>query len=142
MDWDPKVEELTNKFKEMLKTDIKLNPNFESNFAILKKNAGVKAVGLREDWEARIGSFFLSYFEGLHYQMEWKKFGEDDMLQEGFEEAVPKHEIQLVIAEKLETGKSNYNECLIKDGIFTLQTQPKTWDSNINDAGQYIIEML
>ena len=139
-EWDPKVEEMTGKFKEMLKTDIKLEPNFESNFAMLKKNA--KAAGLREDWEARIGGFFMSYYDGLHYQMQWKQFGEDDMLQEGFQEAVTKNEIAIVVVDKLETGKSNYNECLIKDGVLCLHTTPKTWDTNINDAGQYIIDML
>lgn len=140
-DWDPKIEELTKKIADMLKVpNLKLEPNFESNFAILKENE--KKAGLREDWESRIGDFFYKYFDGLHYTLNWKKFGEDDMLQEGFQEAVSKNEIALKVVEKLETGKSNYNEIVIKDGVLCIQTTPKTWDSNIGDAAQYIIDML
>lgn len=139
--YDPNVEDIRKKIADMVKMpDLKLEPNFESNFEMLKKNA--KAAGIREDWESRIGDFFLKYFDGLRYTLEWKKFGEDDMLHEGFQEAVSKGEVHIKVVEKLETGKSNYNECVIKDSILYLQTTPKTWDSNINDSAAHIIDML
>lgn len=137
--WDPKIGDLQKQIGALLEMpDIKLEPNFESNYAILKANE--KKAGLRDDWEACFGNFFYLYFEGLLSTLQWKQFGEDEMLREGFQEGISKGEVQLKVVEKLEKG--NYNECQVKDGVLYLLTQPKTWDTNISDCATNIIDLL
>ena len=65
------------------------------------------------------GGTFVSYFEGAEYILKYQKFGEDDMLQEGFNEAVEKGEIAIRIVDKLNAG--SYNESVIEDGVLYLQ---------------------
>ena len=140
-DWDSKIEELQKKIGALLEMpDIKLEPNFESNFAVIKAKAGEKKSGVREDWEYYLGSFTYQYFEGLLSTLEWKEFGDDDMLREGFQEGVSKGEVRFRVVEKLE--KANYNECLLEDGVLCLQTQPKTFGVNMSDCASNIIELL
>jgi hypothetical protein len=52
--------------------------------------------------------------------LENQKFGSDDLLQEGFQEAINKNEIALKIVDKLDCGGS-YNEVVIKDGVLIVQ---------------------
>jgi hypothetical protein len=117
MRYDPEIGGLQKKIAEMLKdSEIKLNPNFEANFAKLKESE--KSSGLRADWETCFGDFTLKYFDALRYTLDWKKFGEDDMLQEGFAEAVDKHEIVVRVVDSLESG---YNRCKVEGGILYLE---------------------
>jgi hypothetical protein len=55
--------------------------------------------------------------------MDYKNFKEDDMLQEGFNDVIDKHEIAFRIVEKLNKG-SGYNECIVENGILYLQVSP------------------
>jgi hypothetical protein len=140
-DWDPKIEELQKQIGTLLEMpDIKLEPNFESNFAVFKAKASEKKSGIRDDWESYLGSFTYQYFEGLMSTLQWKEFGDDDMLREGFQEGVSKGEVQFKVVEKLEKG--NYNECLLKDGVLYMQTEPKNFGTNISDCASNIIELL
>jgi len=130
----------SKKFATMLAVDeFTLNPMFEENFEIMKKHSGDKDV--RDDWEQNLGSFTQKYFEGCSWQMTNKKFGEDDMLQEGFQEAVEKNQIALRVVEELKKG-SGYNECIIEDGVLYIQTQPKNFGTNVDYACQDIMDIL
>ncbi|KAK9424860.1 putative Glycosyltransferase 2-like domain-containing protein [Seiridium unicorne] len=119
-DYDPKIEEIRENIANLIaKPDIKLNPNFEETFAKLKEESRVEKTELREDWEKYIGYMAFQYFEGLVSQMQWQKFENDDLLQEGFNEAVDKGEITLRIVDRLKEGL--YGECEVEDGVLYLQ---------------------
>ncbi|KAI0397975.1 hypothetical protein F5Y17DRAFT_256931 [Xylariaceae sp. FL0594] len=140
-EYDPKIDAVRARVGEILaKPDIKLNPNFEANFAKLQAESKVKKTDLRQDWESVLGSYTLLYFEGLVSQLQWQKFPDDDLLQEGLNEAVDKGEIVLRIVDNLKNG--TYNEAVIEDGVLYLQTTPQKWGSNITDAAQNLVDML
>jgi hypothetical protein len=118
--WDPEYAAIQTKFAEMLqKPDFKLNPNFEDSYKKLAAAAKAKGSQVREDWESNLGGFTLQYFDGALYQMNSEKFGEDDMLQEGFNDAVEKAEMAFRIVDKLKYD--SYCECEIEDGVLYLQ---------------------
>lgn len=115
-DYESPIEDIQEAIGKLLGVpDIKLNPNFESNAAALAK-AGDKG---RSDWDSSLGRSTLSYFDGLKSQLEYKGFRDDDMLQEGFQEGVPKNEIQLRVVDKLVKGR--YHETFIEDGVLVIQ---------------------
>jgi hypothetical protein len=129
-DYEPKISESQKKIAEYLEQpDIKLTPNFEANFAVLKEESGKKKTELRDDWESNIGYMTLKYFEGIAWQLKSQKFDDDEMLREGFNEAVDKGEIAFRVVEKLQKG--SYNEVVIDGGVCYIQvgrvTIPLEW---------------
>ncbi|KAI1148179.1 hypothetical protein F4825DRAFT_434915 [Nemania diffusa] len=139
--YDNKIEEVRARVAELLaKPDIKLNPNFEANFAALLAESKVKKNGLNKDWESQFGGWIRMYFQGLASGLEWQKFEDDELLQEGFHEAVDKGEVVFRIVDTLKEG--SYNECVIEDGILYLQTTPKRWGSNMSDVAQKLVDKL
>ncbi|KAK3694411.1 hypothetical protein B0T22DRAFT_70583 [Podospora appendiculata] len=142
-DYDSNIKAVLHKVAEMLgKTDedIKLNPNFEDTFAKLDAASKVKGNSVRDDWQQNMGSFALKYFEGLVWQMNYQKVGEDEMVQEGFLEAVEKLEIAFRIVEKL--TYDSYCEVVIEDGVLYLQSTAATWGTNIDYAASKLIDQL
>jgi len=112
---EPEIEKLTKEVQTILNNEnLKLNPNWVAVFDKLKSSKMD-----RDDWDSNLGSFLKYYFEGLVSQLKYQKFDGDDMLQEGFNEVVEKGEIAFRVVDKLE--KSNYNECVIEDGVLYLQ---------------------
>ena len=95
---------------------LKLTPNFEYNYGVLSA-MGDKA---GSHWGANLGQATLSYFQGVRSSLENRKFGSDDLLQEGIPEAINKNEITLKIVDNLDCGGS-YNEVVIKDGLLIVQ---------------------
>ncbi|KAI1330466.1 hypothetical protein F5Y16DRAFT_363247 [Xylariaceae sp. FL0255] len=138
--YDPQIKSVEDKIKELLGKPLALTPNWEANFAKLKEESKKKKTELRKDWETGFGNAVLGYFQGVAYQLEWKKFEDDDMLQEGFFDAVEKAEVQLRVVDKLE--KRHYNESKIEDGVLVLQTTPHHWNSNVNDPAENIVDLL
>lgn len=67
-------------------------------------------------------------------------FKDDDMLQEGIQEAVTKGEISLQVVDKLASG--NYNCVILEDGSLVMQTTPANWWSNVDDVGSNILDIL
>jgi hypothetical protein len=59
------------------------------------------------------------YFEGFVGQLEYQKFGEDEMLREGFNEGVEKGIVEFRVLEKMKF--ETYCECEIEDGVLYLQ---------------------
>lgn len=116
-DYDAKVEECRKQFADVTgNADFKLNGNFDDTFA--KLSAANKS-DVHQDWQSRLGGFTLSYFEGLIYQMRYIKVADDEMVQEGFNEAVEKGEAAFRIVDSLKYG--SYCECVIEDGVLYLQ---------------------
>ncbi|KAI1164144.1 hypothetical protein F5B18DRAFT_650863 [Nemania serpens] len=140
-DFDAKIETTRARIAELVaRPDIKLNPNFEENFSKLLAESKVKKNGLNRDWQEQFGGWTQKYFEGLASGLEWQKFEDDELLQEGFNEGVEKGEVVFRIVDKLQQG--SYNECVIEDGVLYLQTTPKTWGSNISDVAQKLVDKL
>lgn len=139
-DYDPEIENIRKRIAGIIKKDdIKLNPNWESCFTALKAARDGGNKDLREDWETQLGSMHKLYFEGVVSQLDWQKFGEDEMLQEGLNEAVEKGEIAFRIVDKLGGG---YNECVIEDGIMYLQTTPSNYAVNITECARNLVDLL
>ncbi len=118
--YDPKIAATQTKIGALLeKPDIKLVPNFEDTFAKLQAASKVKGNDVRDDWQENLGEFALKYFEGLAWQMKSQKFEDDDMLREGFTEAVDKGEITFRIVDTLKYG--SYGEVVIEGGVLYIQ---------------------
>ncbi|TEA15058.1 hypothetical protein C8034_v002770 [Colletotrichum sidae] len=140
-DYEEKIEETRKKLGDMLeKPDIVLVPNFEANFARIREEAGKKKSEVRDDWEGNMGNFTRMYFEGLVYQMGYQKFDDDDLLREGFNEAVEKGEIHFRIVDKMAYGA--YGEVVVEDGAVYVQTQAKNFGTNVDYAAEKILDQL
>lgn len=115
-EYDTEIAQLQAKFDKVLNTPLKLNPNWEANYAKLKsskKDSGT--------WEKRFGAAAKNYFDGCHNQLTYHKFGEDEMLQEGLLEALEKKEITIRVVDKLTDAKNTYNGCAIEDGVLYIE---------------------
>ncbi|KAM7202728.1 hypothetical protein V8F33_002654 [Rhypophila sp. PSN 637] len=144
-DYDPTIAETRHSIAELMgKSDdeVKLSPNFEESFAKLQAESKKKGNSVREDWEKNLGDFTKKYFEALAYHMKYIKVGEDDMIQEGFNEAVDKNEMAFRIVDKLSDKDASYNEAVIEDGILYLQCKPETWGVNIDYVAQKLMDLL
>lgn len=62
------------------------------------------------------------------------------MLQEGFQDAVSKGEVSLVVVEKLASGA--YHDIKVEDGVLLIRVTPSTWWSNIDGVGSEILDIL
>jgi len=139
-DYVPDIEATEDKIKAMTKNDnFILDPNWEENYQNIRSVAH-KEVG--EDWERRMGRTALSYFQDAIYKMEYFKIGEDEMLQEGFNEAVDKGKIVLRVVKKLTRGVSSYCECVVEGGVLYLQTVPEKWGVNTGHACDKLVDIL
>lgn len=92
--------------------ELKFEPDFDSLGAMLKKGKDV-----RDDWERNLGNFAVKYYESFADTLVREKFGDDEMLREGFEEGVPKGVVKLRIVEKM----SGYNGMVLEDGALVMQ---------------------
>lgn len=141
-DWTPKAADLQEKICTLLNKPggIKLEPNFEDVFAKLKEESQVRKTSLDPNWERQMGSYIFNYMESVASNMEYQKFDDDDLLQEGFLEAVEKGVIAFRIVEKLKYD--SYCEVVLEDGTLFVQTTTKTWGSNASYAAQKLVEQL
>ncbi|KAJ7043704.1 hypothetical protein C8F04DRAFT_943788 [Mycena alexandri] len=64
-DYEDQIEEVNEAINKLVGTTVTLDPNFEENYKAL--SAANKD---NKDWQARIGSTVLSYFQGLQSQLE------------------------------------------------------------------------
>jgi hypothetical protein len=113
--YDPNVEEVRSSIAGLVNMpNLKLNSNFEHNASMLAKSADQNP-----SWDTQIGSATLSYFSGVENHLKRQGFKGDEMLQEGFQEAVEKGEICFRIVDKLTKG--SYNEVIIEDGVLYVQ---------------------
>ncbi|KAJ9148622.1 hypothetical protein NKR23_g4787 [Pleurostoma richardsiae] len=140
-DYEDKVEQVRKQVADLLeKPELKFAPHFEETAKKLAQESKKKGTSLRDDWQAVLGSFTLSYFEGLAGQLQQQKFGEDELLREGFNECVEKAEVAFRVVDKLE--HSSYCECVIEDGVLYLQCKPETWGVNTADCAERLLERL
>jgi len=144
-DYEPQIESTRHSLAELLgkqDSDIKLNPNFEETFAKLAEAKAKKGSGLRDDWQSVLGSFTLKYFEALVYQMKYIKVGEDELIQEGFLDAVSTLEFGFRIVDQLKDKDSSYCEVEIADGKLYLQCPAEKWGVNIDYIASKLMDLL
>ncbi|KAM7200217.1 hypothetical protein V8F20_005435 [Naviculisporaceae sp. PSN 640] len=142
-DYEPEINATRHEIAELLgksDDDIKLNPNWEDTFAKLKEYSEKKGSDLRDDWQSNLGSFTLKYFQALAYRMKYDKVGEDDMVQEGFLEAVSNNEMAFRIVDSLKYG--SYGEVVIEDGTLYIQCPADKWGYNIDYVAEKLIDQL
>ncbi|KAK1757870.1 hypothetical protein QBC47DRAFT_166326 [Echria macrotheca] len=142
-DYEPAIGAVQHQIAELLGKDdsaVTLNPNFEEVFAKLAEGRKAKNSDVRDDFEQNLGSFSLKYFEALAYQMKYIKVGEDEMIQEGFLEAVPSLEFVLRVVDALKND--SYCECVIEGDKLYLQCKPGTWGSNIDYVASKVMDLL
>lgn len=142
-DYEPNVAAVQHSIAELLgKQDgeITLNPNFEETFAKLKEASSNKKNDIRDDWQNNLGSFTVKYWEGLAYQMKYQKVGEDELIQEGFLEAVSTLEFKFRLVDTLKYG--SYGEVVIEDGILYVQAKPETFGVNVDYIAEKLIDQL
>lgn len=113
-DYEPKIGAVLEKARKLLQNpNFEFEPGFEALGSALKSGEDV-----RDDWEQNLGDFARRYFEAVVDVLEREKFGEDEMLREGLEEAVPKAVLRLKVLEKI---GGSYNETLLEDGALVVQ---------------------
>ncbi|MCJ1247059.1 hypothetical protein MMC30_004270 [Trapelia coarctata] len=142
LQFDPKIGEIEAKAQKiMAMPSLKLNGNFEAVFAKLAVHAAAGGQDdLPRDWQQQIGTDALRYFDGFVSAIEYAGFAKDDMLQEGFQEGVPKGVVELRVVDKLEKG--SYNEVVIDDGVLVMQTIPRYWNTNTSEPAKDLINLL
>ena len=142
-DYESEIGAVQAKFQKILATPtLDIEPNFEQNYAAIKVfiKTSKRSDSLPREWQKSLGRFTLDYFQNFAEVMENKGFGDDDMLQEGFKEAVEKNQIALRIVDKL--SKGNYNEPFIENGVLYIQTTAENWATNVGDPAYQLIDIL
>ncbi|KLU85511.1 hypothetical protein MAPG_04534 [Magnaporthiopsis poae ATCC 64411] len=142
IEYDEKIEETRKKMADMLeRPDIKLVPNFEEAFAkMTEAKAKDKKKEIRDDWQQNLGNFVRRYWEGLAYQAQYQKFGEDEMLREGLNETLESGEFRFRVVDKLKYG--SYGEVVVEYGAIYLQCRPDTFGTNIDYAAEKLVDQL
>jgi hypothetical protein len=131
----PEAEDLTKEIADILAMpDVILDPNWDENYAILNTKDD-------KSWQSTFGQATLAYFqEGLKAELENKGFKDDDMLQEGFAEAIPSKTIRVRAMKELKSGKTN--EPVIEDGVLYLQANIDRWGSWASYVAEGLLELL
>ncbi|KAK3362366.1 hypothetical protein B0T25DRAFT_4731 [Lasiosphaeria hispida] len=120
--------------------EVTLDPNFEETHAKLAAAKKVKGSGIRDDWQGALGSYTASYFEALASHMKYINVGDDELVQEGFLEAVDKVKIVFRIVDTLK--HSSYCEVEIDDGVLYLQCTAERWGTNISGVASKLMDIL
>ena len=142
-EYEPKVGPVKAKWQKILALDnIDLDPNFEANYAAIAaytKN-GRQDNSYPQEWQKSLGRFSLEYFSAFIEVMENRGFGDDEMVQEGFKEAVEQNKVVLRIVDNL--NKGHYNEPVIEDGVLCIQTTAEFWATNVGDPAYELMDLL
>lgn len=135
-DYYSRIEETQTKLNTILQTEITLVPNFEEAAAKL-----AAANGADTRWQELLGNFVRLYFDALAGYLKFKRFESDEMLREGLLESIPTKKVVFRIIDngKLKSGAS---EVVIEDDTLYLQTTTDTWDSNIDQVANNLIDIL
>ncbi|KAH7308544.1 hypothetical protein B0I35DRAFT_491718 [Stachybotrys elegans] len=135
-DYDAKIGEVQDKINKLLDKEIALEPQFEENFAALKA-----AKDKPDHWEPNVGNFIYLYFDALAYALNYQKFGEDELLREGFHEGVESAKVVFRVVDKSKM-KASYNESVIEDGVLYLQTSPDNFGTNVSQIAEKVVDLL
>lgn len=130
------LAEVKERINKILAREIAIEPGFE---AISAKLSGSKQV--METWRGQMGRFVISYYAALASWLKGQNFGDDDMLQEGLNEALSSGTIKFRVIDALRP-ENRYNQCTFEDGTLFLETTPEAFGVNIDQVGNNIIDLL
>lgn len=135
-DYYSRIAETQTKLNTILQTELTLVPNFEEAAAKL-----AAANGDDTRWQELLGNFVRLYFDALAVYLKFKRFESDEMLREGLLESIPTKKVVFRI---LDNGKlkNEPSEVVIEDDTLYLQTTPATWNSNIDNVANNLIDIL
>ncbi|XWX01171.1 hypothetical protein V2A60_009197 [Cordyceps javanica] len=131
--YEAKIAEVSARINAVLKRDYALEPGFEAAYA--------KLSGTKANFKDNLGSFVYLYYEALAKALIRFKFDSDDMLQEGFNEAVESGKIAFRIVDASQM-KETYGEVVVEDGVLYIQTSPDYYGSNIDDVASKLVDQL
>jgi hypothetical protein len=121
LDYNRKIEEVRKKITTILqKPDLVLTTDFVNTYEKLLTESVRRKNQLSYTWQQEIGDVSRKFFEGVAYQLKNQKFGEDELLREGFHDIIDKGTICFRVVDKLEI-ESDDCDCVIEDGILYLQ---------------------
>ncbi|KEY65341.1 hypothetical protein S7711_01852 [Stachybotrys chartarum IBT 7711] len=136
-DYEAEIGPIQEKINKLLGKEITLEPGFDDLYAQLKAAASSDF-----PWQERnIGNFVHKYFNALADALEYQKFGEDEMLQEGFNEGVESGKVAFRLVDKSKL-KASYNESVVEDGVLYMQTVPEYFGTNIDSIAANLIDLL
>ena len=141
-DYEPAIGKVQTRLQQQLDLPVlTLVLNFEQNFAALDafKQSGKADSMFPRDWQKHFGGHTLDCFDGVAKAVEDLGFGKDEMLQEGFKDAVEKNEISFKVVDQLVKG--HYNEVHFENGILYVQTTPAMWTSNLRDPAKKLVDL-
>ena len=138
---EPNIPKLTLRIQSILGwPDRRLKPNLVDTHIRLT-NYVPDSYDFPRDWEVRFSQTICGYFEALVAHIERLGFANDEMLQEGFKQAVSKGEIGVRVIALL-VGDRTANECVIEDGVLWLQTVPRYWGGDVGYIADGLMEVL
>lgn len=114
--YEERIREKQEELNALLQKEVSFDPNWEAVFD--KMNSADDAA---ENWRPSIGNQIRWYFEALVSRMNGDGFGTNDVLREGFLEAVEKQTIAFRVVGKTD---ETYNEYVVEDGVFYIQVSP------------------
>lgn len=80
------------------------------------------------------------FFDGVILIVDWQKFHSDNVLREGFNEAVSKGIIAFSLFDNL--NYANSCKVVVKYGTLFIQSTPEHYGVNIGDTAQRLIDQL
>jgi hypothetical protein len=86
------------------------------------------------------GGRIYDYFSGFHFQIQYQ-FKKDDLMVEGFMDAVPRGEICLRVV-PVSDMPSGYSECKIENEKVILSTTPLKWGVNSSYVAEGLSKLL
>jgi len=139
-EWTSQKETVTRDIKEeLLGADVKLLADVEGIWKLM-----VDAKNSKQDIDLTniapsFGNYLYQYFNGFLFQIKYQ-FKKDDLMVEGFTEAVPTGEIWVEVVPKEQLKE--YNECKIEEGKVILRTTPANWGTNASYVADKLSNLL
>ncbi|CAG8476672.1 11000_t:CDS:1 [Diversispora eburnea] len=131
--WDTKIPALKKKLKEATGEDIEFVVDFDNIYETAKKNSDDDGKWV----SGRLGETTFDYYNSLiGYIVKLTK--DDDLVREGFIEAVETKNIYLIFDEEI----TDYNDIEVKDGGLYIRIGLKYFGTNTGGCGYNLINVL
>jgi hypothetical protein len=121
LQFDTQIEEVRSTVASILHVpSIKFTPNFEQIFDNIKVIRRARHAG--SIWEENFGRTGLSYYKNAFLDVVSRRFANDEILVEAFQEAVYENEVRLRIVDKLNNTDNSF-EGVIEGGVLYIQVR-------------------
>jgi hypothetical protein len=127
--------------EELLGADITFVADYDAIWKTIVAGKKVDKSLVPQDKAGNFGGAIKGYFEGFVWQLK-NNFKQDDMMVEGFTEAVTTSQVRLEVAPQGTALKDTYSEIQIVDGVFVLRTVPSYFGTNVDYVARGIVDLL